>query len=709
VSKNLSCLPPFITRFTCLGLTLALPVAVNAQRLEEIQITGVRDRAVLRVEDTLVAPPDSAQLLRQLPGANVNKNGEITGIAQYRGMFGDRVNVMINGSHVSSGGPNAMDATLTYAPVALLESLTLHRGIVPVSKSQESMGGHIEADTYQGEFGEDAAFRFGGRLYAGGQSVNGGHVTSGLLTLANDRHLLRSSLMREEANDSRFAGGRIRPSAYQRERLDLGYSQRWDQQRVDIDIAVNRTGHAGTPALPMDIESFDTSLLRVAHEWQTGQFLLETRLWLNQVKHWMSNFHLRQPPQGGPSQYRRTFTTGDSHGFRFTVNQFVEEGLWRYGLDGHYALHQAEIGNPNNPGFAIDNFNDVRRNIVGVFAERERQLSENVSLLAGARVNRVSSSSGEVTANLNPMGLTTGMPVMMNQQAQILANAFNNGDLRQRDNNLDLFARLNLDTDSAITWYVGAARKSRAPSYQERFLWLPMESTAGLADGFTYTGSPDLKPEVSHELETGFDWSAQGIEFLPRVFYKRVDNFIQGVPNLDPASNRFVQMMATMGMGSGRLLAFDNVGATLYGFDMEAHLPLGGHFEARAIMSMVRGERRDISDALYRISPDNMLLAVDYRAAKWMASVESVSVRKQNRVSLTNEEEQTAGYQLFNLTMRLMPSDGWEIGLGVNNVFDRQYRDHLSGYNRAMNSDIALRERLPGLGRNFYGRVIWHY
>ena len=84
-----------------LASALLLPVYSQGQaaepEIEEIIITSVRDTSVLMTDETLVAPPDTAQMLRMMPGANLNKNGELTGIAQYRGMYGDRINISING------------------------------------------------------------------------------------------------------------------------------------------------------------------------------------------------------------------------------------------------------------------------------------------------------------------------------------------------------------------------------------------------------------------------------------------------------------------------------------------------------------------------------------------------------------------------------------------------------------------------------------
>ena len=93
----------------------------------------------------LFAKPDSAELLRAIPGASFNSNGAITGIAQYRGLFGDRVAVSLDSSPALTGGPNAMDTPLSYAPASLLKELSVHRGIAPVSAAQESLGGHISA------------------------------------------------------------------------------------------------------------------------------------------------------------------------------------------------------------------------------------------------------------------------------------------------------------------------------------------------------------------------------------------------------------------------------------------------------------------------------------------------------------------------------------------------------------------------------------
>lgn len=689
-------------------LTAATASAQQARVVEEMVIIGARDSHTVRTDDVMVAPADTAELLKKMPGANVNRNGELTGVAQYRGMHGDRVNVMINGAHVSSGGPNAMDAPLHYAPVAALESLTISRGITPVSAGQETIGGHLEAVTYSGEFGDNSEFEWGGRTYLGAQSVNQGLVGSLFLSLANRNHLLRGFVMTEQADDSDFGGGSIRPSEYERDRFDLGYSFRTGDHELSVDVTRNETGHAGTAALPMDIQVVDSDLIRGRYVWDNPGLKVTAEISMNDIGHWMSNHHLRTPPADA-ARYRRAYTASDNSGFSLKAERPVSNGSWHVGIDGHYSQHMALIQNPNNRFFFVDNFKGAEKNMTGVFLERNLSLSDSVGLDAGIRFNQVKTDSGQVQANLNPMNLTSGGPFMMNNMANNIASLFNNQDLAKTDNNTDWFARLSMDPGYDVIWYTGAARKTRSPSYQERYLWLPAESTGGLADGKTYVGNPNLKPEVAHEIEVGFDLDRGRLSLYPRAFVKQVDDFIQGTPSTNAMINTFAQMMANMGMGMGTPLVFSNVEARYTGFDLESGYTLTDRLDLRAQASMVRGERRDINDNLYRIAPDNLIVALDYRGNNWTGSLESVSYARQNKVSTTNIEEKTPGYSVINLSTSIRPTSRTEIGLGINNLTDKTYRDHLGAYNRAVNPDIAMRERLPGLGRSLYGRFMMYF
>ena len=702
-----------------IALAIATPLAGHTaaqerQRIEEITVVGVRDTHTVIVDDTLVATPDTAQLLRKMPGANVNKNGELTGIAQYRGMFGDRIQVSVDGAQINGAGPNAMDAPLHYAPVAILESLTINRGIVPVSKGQETIGGYVEANTYAGDFGTTANFEFSGRAYAGAQTVNSGDVLSGFFSVANDTHIFRGFVMQERADDLEFPDGNITPSEYERERFDLGYSFVTGAHEFSIDFARNNTKDAGTASLPMDILSIDSDLFRSRYTFSASEGVFTVELSASDNEHWMTNYHLRRPPQtaastADPMRFRRNWAVSENYGFALKYEQFADNGNWLYGIDGHFAEHRSIITNPNSTPFYISNFNDVNRDIIGAFVERQISLNARTGLETGIRVNHVSMDSVPVSANLNPMNMMMGMPVMMNNLAGSLSTQFNNDNVAQTDTNVDAFVRLSYQTDGDATWYVGAARKTRSPSYQERYLWIPLEATGGLADGKTYIGNPNLNPEVAHEIELGLDLENSRYGIYPRIFYKRVSDYIQGTPSTNVTANNFARMMANMGMGMPNPLQFTNVEARFYGLDIDSNYAVNDKITLRAILNIVRADRRDINDNLYRVSPDNVLVALDYRGNGWTGSIESVTYADQNRIAITNSELKTEGYSLVNVVARSSVADGIEVSFGAENLFDESYLDHLAAYNRAYNPDIASRARMPGLGRNFYARVMWNF
>ena len=49
------------------------------------------------------------------------------------------------------------------------------------------------------------------------------------------------------------------------------------------------------------------------------------------------------------------------------------------------------------------------------------------------------------------------------------------------------------------------------------------------------------------------------------------------------------------------------------------------------------------------------------------------------------------------------------ISVGVENVFDKDYEPHLSGINRVANSDVAVGDRVPGPGRNYFATLQYKY
>jgi len=109
----------------CLVFLTSLSQANQNSSLEEITIQAfpLSNEISTDLSNNPTPSADSAEVLKRMPGANANGNGPITSIAQYRGMFGDRISVKLDSAPTLTGGPNAMDTPLSYAPSGLLSDL----------------------------------------------------------------------------------------------------------------------------------------------------------------------------------------------------------------------------------------------------------------------------------------------------------------------------------------------------------------------------------------------------------------------------------------------------------------------------------------------------------------------------------------------------------------------------------------------------------
>jgi iron complex outermembrane receptor protein len=662
--------------------------------IEEILVTAHRiglDETIATAGPAMAV--DTARLLRGVPGADVNTNGRLSGIAQFRGLYGDRVAVSLDGICPIGGGPNAMDAPLSYASPMITEALHVDRGIPGVAAVAEGPGGHIDARIDRGAFAESPAFTPDGWIASRYEDNGNTRTSAARLTVANASHRFSVVSELDRADDIDTPAGTIRPSALNRDRHDVSYAWRGEATEVAAFAGRLDTTETGTPSLPMDIRYIDTDLYGLSASRRIGIVTLEAEAGYNDVDHLMDNYSLRAAPP--PPRQRRNHTTGRGTSFALGARLPIAGAELAVGVDGRLATHDAVITNPNNAAFRIDNFVDVERDLLGLYAEW-RTATGAGEWEFGVRYNTVSTDAGEVSAS--------GMMGMMAAAAGDLADRFNAADRGLDFGNVDVVAGYRRSLSPDLAAVVEAGSRTRAPSYQELYLWLPLQATGGLADGRTYIGNLDLDAERSNEINAGLDWTAGSFSLSPRVYYRRVDDYIQGVPAADMTAGMIASMMS-----GAPALQFDNVDAELYGFDMAWRYGITENLAVDGVASLVRGERRDTDDYLYRLTPDNVTVGLDYRRQRYTLRGEVVAYRRQDRVAAYNGETETAGYALVNLEFAWSPLPSLTLEAAVENLLDREYRDHLTGLNRAGGSDIPVAERLPGAGRSFAAGLTYRF
>jgi len=661
-------------------------IVVTAQRLDTIAVDAVA------APRQIALPADAAAIAARVAGGDMFGNGALSGQLSYRGLAGERVLGRVNGQRFASGGPNAMDPPLHYAPSILVERIDIARGVAPVAEGP-SLGGAVDAQLVQAKFTDGDRLTPQARMTTQFRSIDDSYAVGGLAGLASDQWRVGLIASREQGDDYRFPGGRAVGTLFERNLYGVHAGYRIGPGELFVEYRRSETDPSGNPPFALDTVYFNTDFVQGGFRGEIAEDVgLTLRLGHVAVRHLMDNQTLRQP-RAAPAQARETFADADTMTAEAALRFGTSQAYFEVGGDTEIADRDVTITNPTNTAFSIGSQPNVRAERLGAYLQWRGGLGA-LQFELGGRIDRTAQSAGEA-------GLGSAVPM----GPRGLATAFNASGRSAQDTTFDGVARLWIN-GGALTPRLTLARKTRVPSVLERFAWLPTEASFGLADGNIYVGNPALVPEVAWIAEAGFDLKNDWLTLRPTVYYRRVDNFIQGTPfDATPGViDSPVEMVASMS-GDPTPLRFRNTDAELFGADLDFVIRPLASLELSGTANLVRGQRRDIADDLYRIPPASLRLSATWSTDRLALGAELFAAADQNRVSQTNSEPDGSGYATVGLFARYGLSEALAIEAGVENLFDEQYAPHLAGRSRVGASDVPLGERLPGPGRGVWARL----
>lgn len=683
---------PLVALTSLLALSTAAAAQENTALQDIIIVTGQKTspQSIDEIKPNIqpIPLPDAVSLLSRLPGADNTNNGKLSGQVQYRGLFGPRLNIRVDGARFGSGGPGWMDPPLHYAPISMIERVELDRGISPV-RSGPGLGGGANAIFKRASFTESSDFNLQYDVNASYRSVDNSTSVGGMVGTANDIFRLNVLVAREKGDDTKFPDGTIGGTSFERLAFGVMGGIKSDNHELSLSLRRHETDDTGNPPFPMDIVLFDANFVRARYKGNFDTVRVNIEAGGADIDHVMTNYILR--PQPDLMRQRKTFADAKTRDVKADIGFNVTGGEMRLGIDWETREHNAQITNPNNAGFFLDNVPNATEDRTGIFTEWTGSVADWQAEIGG-RVDWYGSSAGAAHVG-------AALPMM----PRMLADEFNASSRVWEDTGIDGVVRLWRDTDGPFTWRVNLAHKTRAPGYLDRFAWLPTTASAGLADGNIYVGDLDIKSEKAWSGEVGFDYKSDFFYARPSFFYRSIDDYIQGVAfdNTPGVLDSAVERVAAMN-GDPTPLRFANVDAKLYGFDMDFGMRFADSWRMDGVASFVRGRRRDIDDNLYRVAPPNLRLSGSYEQPNYALTLEGIFTAKQENVSQTNSEAPTGGHSIINAYGTWHASGNVQVSAGVENLFNAEYLEHLSGYNRNGGSDIALGARLPATGRGVF-------
>lgn len=208
-------------------------------------------------------------------------------------------------------------------------------------------------------------------------------------------------------------------------------------------------------------------------------------------------------------------------------------------------------------------------------------------------------------------------------------------------------------------------------------------------------GNPDLVPQNTFESDISTHYHADNFSFDLAGFYNGIKNYIFIAPTSEYTAE------------GDRIYKYQQSNANLYGGEAGLHIhpePVEWlHFEGTYAMVIGKQSSNDYlpfipADKLnLELRAEKERLAVLYNA---FLSVSSQIVMDQNYPA--PDEERTGGYTIYNIGLGFNLKAGSQmlaLSMGVNNLFDRKYIDHLSTLNEVNYFDpgrsFTLSLRIP--------------
>jgi iron complex outermembrane receptor protein len=233
------------------------------------------------------------------------------------------------------------------------------------------------------------------------------------------------------------------------------------------------------------------------------------------------------------------------------------------------------------------------------------------------------------------------------------------------------------------TVFAGVSRSVRTPDASERFL-----ASNGSPVMPAWVGNPDIDSEKHHQVELGISlrgdrWDAEGT-----VYYNDVDDFILRDRQVAVGPNPSI---------------YRNIDATLYGGEARLGYRWSRNWRSEFGLAYVRAKNDTDDRDIAQTPPLEGMVSLDYSSGHWDAGARVRAAAKQTKVDTTSstgvegeglDVQKTPGWGVLDLYGRYELNESLSIDLGVDNVFDKNYAQHLNRANAFDPTQVQVNE--PG-------------
>lgn len=618
---------------------------------------------------------DLAEALKGVVGVNI-ANGPRSGgeSVNIRGIEGTRVLMSVDGARQNYDG--AHRSRLNVDP-DLLKSIDVLRGPASAIWGSDALGGVISLTTKDAADLLKPGEKLGGRIKLGSESADHQKKVGGSAFARLGSLDLLADFNRLDASDLQQAGGRTLPYSAFDTQGGLFKLTRFLSDASELGVSLQTFSQGGTaPSNPSQETSDSNPLLNRQNNqrYLTGRYTYQaqddaTLIAGGNLTLYRSSLAVVEDRVISPRHDTLNFaTTGASVQTSFNLPAWAS----KITTGGEFF---ADTARATRNGAPRPQFPDAQRKVGGVFLQNELQLTTDWLLIPGLRHDRYRSHSN------------TGAAAGRDQSA----NSLKLGTAYQ----LTRWLSLNASYGEAF----------RAPSLLETYA----QGTHFLGNEFR--PNPGLRPERAKNKEAGLrlkfgDLTGGGdrLQFKASVFDNRIRDYIETIVLVQsefPAARCIVPMPppGCVNRDEDGKLNPESVPVYVGGYTSSENLPEArirgaelesayerGHFSLGASYSTLRGENLADGSPLLNIPANTLIISAGYKLFDTLSlGLRATHAATQDRVPVDAAGNplipRTPGYTVtdfYAVWQSQRFAQGLRINLGVDNLGDRLYRNHLA-------------------------------
>jgi len=609
--------------------------AVDNVQLDKVTVKS----SAIKTEVTNVSGEDlksadlAEALTKQVPSITIQRRSGIANDIILRGQRKDDINIIVDDGKIYGACPNRMDPPTSHIITSNIKDVEVIEGPydvedfgtlsgavkVTTNKPTEHLHGNVNFNMGSWGYKKGSAFISGGndkiRAAIGASTEQSDQYKDG------NGHTMAEQL-KIATNGTPNAGKQYKPSEFDREAYKktsfMGkiYVNVADNQELQLGYTGNRSDNVLYPSTPMDAIYDNSDLFNVKYILKDlGKYSdkLSLEYYYSTVDHPMTNQYRKSANMMGVIKNALTSTI---YGGKIKNSFHFDGAVIKYGIE---ASKRNWDGRYYKNGVAKNqSIPDVNTNNIGIYAKYKKSFGK-IELNTGIRYDH---------SKIDP----------------------SNSDPSETYNDVSGFVFGYYHVNSSLKYFAGIGKSIRVPDGKETHYRLKFTNQL--------VGNPNLDETKNYEADLGVEGDYDSANFKAKVFYSKLNDFI--VYNA-------VQKQ------------YQNADAKIYGAELS-----GTYFATDSLyfdggIAYQRGKKDNPlageSDTdLPSIPPVKLNLGANYDYDDSLSlRAELVASGKWTHYDADNGEQAISGWGVVNLKASKDFAKGFNVTLGVDNVFDKAY------------------------------------